>query len=139
MSISVRSTFRSSSRSCPSTSSAPKPSRPRVRPRRAWTPSAPRRGRNAMSIVVVGLNHKSSPIQLIERLSIAPDDVGKALQHLLAHEHVVEGVVLSTCNRVEAYAAVTRFHAGAQDLRKFFSEFCDVAAEDFSDHLYTYF
>ncbi|MDQ3983337.1 MAG: glutamyl-tRNA reductase, partial [Actinomycetota bacterium] len=46
--------------------------------------------------------------------------------------------ILSTCNRIEAYAAVSKFHGGAQDLRNFFAEFCHVAPEDFTDHLYTY-
>lgn len=91
-----------------------------------------------MSLVVVGLNHKTSPISLLERLSISNDDLPKALHTLLGYQHVDEGIILSTCNRVEVYAEVTRFHGGAQDLRNFLSEFRHVAPEDFSDHLYTY-
>jgi glutamyl-tRNA reductase len=91
-----------------------------------------------MSVVVVGLNHKTAPISLLERLSIPEEESPKALHHLLNYEHVVEGAILSTCNRIEVYAAVTKFHGGAQDLRNFLAEFCHVAPEDFSDHLYTY-
>lgn len=91
-----------------------------------------------MSVVVVGLNHKTAPISLLERLAIPEEQSAKALHHLLNYEHVVEGVILSTCNRIEVYASVTRFHGGAQDLRNFLAEFCHVAPEDFSDHLYTY-
>jgi glutamyl-tRNA reductase len=91
-----------------------------------------------MSLVVVGLNHKTAPISLLERLAVPEDESAKALHHLLNYEHVVEGVILSTCNRIEVYAGVTKFHGGAQDLRNFFAEFCHVAPEDFSDHLYTY-
>jgi len=92
-----------------------------------------------MSIVVVGLNHKTSPISLLERLAIPDERHTKALGELMNSEHVTEGVILSTCNRVEVYASLTKFHPGAQGLRNFLSEFCHVAPEDFSDHLYTYF
>jgi glutamyl-tRNA reductase len=74
----------------------------------------------------------------LERLAIADEQLDKALDHLENYEHVVEGVVLSTCNRIEVYASVSKFHGGAQDLRNFLSEFCHVAPEHFSDHLYTY-
>jgi glutamyl-tRNA reductase len=92
-----------------------------------------------MSIVVVGLNHKTSPISLLEQLAIPDERHAKALAELMNSEHVAEGAILSTCNRVEVYASVTKFHPGAQGLRNFLSEFCHVAPEDFSDHLYTYF
>lgn len=91
-----------------------------------------------MSIVVVGLNHKTAPVGLLERLSISEERLGKALHQLATYEHVLEGAVLSTCNRIEAYAVVSKFHGGAQDLRNFFAEFCHVAPEDFTDDLYTY-
>jgi glutamyl-tRNA reductase len=90
------------------------------------------------SLVVVGLNYRTSPVGLLERLSIADEELPKALHQLLSYEHVLEGVALSTCNRVEVAALVSRFHGGAQDLRNFLSEFCHVAPEDFADHLYTY-
>lgn len=91
-----------------------------------------------MSIVVVGLNHKTAPVDLLERLSISEERLGKALHQLATFEHVLEGAILSTCNRIEAYAVVSKFHGGAQDLRNFFAEFCHVAPEDFADDLYTY-
>jgi len=75
-----------------------------------------------MSIVVVGLNHKTAPVDLLERLSISEERLGKALHQLATYEHVLEGAILSTCNRIEAYAVVSKFHGGAQDLRNFFAE-----------------
>ncbi len=89
-------------------------------------------------MVVVGLNHKTAPVGLLERLAVSTDELPKALHQLATYEHVLEGVVLSTCNRIEVYALVSRFHGGAQDIRNFFAEFCHVAPEDFTDHLYTY-
>ncbi|MDQ4025269.1 MAG: glutamyl-tRNA reductase [Actinomycetota bacterium] len=91
-----------------------------------------------MSIVVVGLNHKTAPVDVLERLSIPDERLPKALHQLSTYEHVLEGALLSTCNRIEAYAVVSKFHGGAQDLRNFFAEFCHLAPEDFADHLYTY-
>jgi glutamyl-tRNA reductase len=91
-----------------------------------------------MSIVVVGLNHKTAPVELLERLSISDERLPKALHQLATYEHVLEGAILSTCNRIEAYAVVSKFHGGAQDLRNFFSDFCHVAPEDLADRLYTY-
>ena len=91
-----------------------------------------------MSLVVVGLNHKTAPVDLLERLSISEEDLPKALHQLTNYEHVVEGMVLSTCNRTEVYATVSKFHGGALDIRNFLAEFCHIAPEDFVDTLYTY-
>jgi glutamyl-tRNA reductase len=92
-----------------------------------------------MPIVAVGLNHKTAPIALLGRLAISDESLPKALHQLDNYEHVAEGVVLSTCNRIEVYAVVTKFHGGAQDLRNFLADFCHVAPEEFGDHLYTYY
>lgn len=91
-----------------------------------------------MDVVVVGLNHRSAPIALLERLAIPEERLGKALHQLLNYEHVLEGVILSTCNRLEIVAVVSRYHGGAQDLRNLMAEFCHVAPEELTDHLYTY-
>ncbi|MBA2272406.1 MAG: glutamyl-tRNA reductase [Actinobacteria bacterium] len=91
-----------------------------------------------MPVVLVGLNYKTAPLDLLERLFIPQERLPKALGHLATLDHVIEGVVISTCNRVEVYGAVTKFHGGVQDLRNFLAEFCHVAVEDFADHLYTY-
>lgn len=91
-----------------------------------------------MSVVVAGVNHKTAPVGTLERLAIAEDRLEKALHHVTSYEHVLEAVILSTCNRVEIYANVSRFHGGAQDLRNFLSEFCHVPPEDIADQLYTY-
>ena len=91
-----------------------------------------------MPLIVVGLNHRTAPVSLLERLAIDEDDLGKALHQLLNYDHLLEGAILSTCNRVEVYATATKFHGGAQDIRNFLAEFCHVAPEDFSDHVYTF-
>lgn len=92
-----------------------------------------------MSIIVVGLNHHTAPVEVLERAAVPSDDLPKALRSLIALEHVVEASVLSTCNRVEVYAHLSRFHAGLGELMMWFSDRLDVAVEDLREVLYTRF
>src|SRR5438093_1050153 len=89
-----------------------------------------------MSVLVVGLNYRKTPLDLLERLAFAGDTLQKGLHQLRGHEHVHEGVILSTCNRVEVYGAVTAFHAGVATLRQFLSEAHHVAPAEFAEPLY---
>ena len=91
-----------------------------------------------MSLIVVGLNHRTAPVSVLERVAISEESLPKALHQLGTYEHVLEGAILSTCNRTEVYAMAPKFHAGVQDLRNFLGEFCHVAPEDLADHLYTF-
>ncbi len=88
-----------------------------------------------MSLVVCGLSHRTAPIELLDRAAVADDQRSKALADLVGNEHVVEAMVLSTCNRVELYAHVTRYHAGVAELRDHFARWTGVAPEDLVDHL----
>jgi glutamyl-tRNA reductase len=92
-----------------------------------------------MPVFVVGLNFKSAPLELLERLAVDPERLPKALAHLLERDHVHEGVVLSTCNRVEVYSVISRFHAGSTDVRHFLGEFHHLEPQDFADQLYSYY
>ncbi|MBV8979833.1 MAG: glutamyl-tRNA reductase [Acidimicrobiia bacterium] len=92
-----------------------------------------------MSVVVVGLNHRTVPLELLERVNVSPARLPKVLGDLASREHVGEVVVLSTCHRTEVYAVAERYHGAVQDIRNAFSEMAFIAPEDFSDHLYTYF
>jgi len=92
-----------------------------------------------MPVFVVGLNFKSAPLELLERLAVDPERLPKALARLLDGDHVHEGVVLSTCNRVEVYSAISRFHAGSTDVRRFLAEFHQLEPQDFADQLYSYY
>lgn len=92
-----------------------------------------------MSVLVVGLSHKTAPVDLLERVAIPADHVPKALNDLQAGLHVVESAVLSTCNRVEIYAHVTRFHGGVQEVSDLLARLSGVPLEDLSDHLYVHY
>jgi len=92
-----------------------------------------------VSVVVVGLSHRTVALDLLERMTVAPDRLPKALGDLVARDFVSEAVILSTCHRVEIYAVAERFHGGVQDIRHFLSELAFVPPEDFTDDLYTYY
>lgn len=91
-----------------------------------------------MSIVVVGLSHRTVPLELLERMAVAESQLPKALADLTKRTFVSEAVLLSTCHRVEAYVVAERFHGAAQDVRNFLSEAAFVPPEAFTDGLYTY-
>ncbi len=88
-----------------------------------------------MSVVVVGLNHRTVPLDLLERMTVPASRLPKALADLTSREHINEAVVLSTCNRIEVYVFAEKFHGAYQDIRNFFAEVSHVAPEEFSDHL----
>ena len=92
-----------------------------------------------MSVVVVGLSHRTAPLELLERMAIRDDRLPKALGDLVARDFLSEAVVLSTCHRVEIYAVAERFHGAMADVRHFLSELSFVPPEDFSDHLYVHY
>ena len=56
-----------------------------------------------MSIVVLGVNHRSAPLDVIERVAVAEESLTKALHSLVSRDNVRETVLLSTCNRSEVY------------------------------------
>lgn len=91
-----------------------------------------------MSVLVLGLSHKTAPVGLLERVAVPVERLPKALISLVRRDHVIEAVVLSTCNRVEVYAHVARYHEGGGALRDFFAEWGGLAPEDFADRAYLY-
>jgi glutamyl-tRNA reductase len=92
-----------------------------------------------MPVVVIGLNHRTAPLELLERTTVAPDALAKALTDVCSRPNVNEAVVLSTCNRTEVYAVVERFHGAYQDIRDFLCDLAAAAPEDLADHLYSQF
>ncbi|HEY5173764.1 MAG TPA: glutamyl-tRNA reductase [Acidimicrobiia bacterium] len=92
-----------------------------------------------MSLVVVGLNHRTVPVELLERMTVPEERLAKALHDLAAREHLLEVVLLSTCNRTEIYARCTHFHAAVGDVRDFLAAHSGADPDEFADHLYTYY
>lgn len=91
-----------------------------------------------MSVLVLGLSYRNAPLSLLERLAVPAEQVPKALRSLSDRDDVAEAVVLSTCNRVEVYARVHRYHAGMADLRNFFADWSGHPPEAFADLTYDF-
>lgn len=92
-----------------------------------------------MSIVVVGANHRTAPLALLERMAVRGDSLPKFLHHLDDGEHTSEAVVLATCNRTEVYLVAERFHGAFGEVREFFSDLTYLPPEDFADNLYVHY
>ncbi|RKR88762.1 glutamyl-tRNA reductase [Micromonospora pisi] len=92
-----------------------------------------------MNLLVVGASHRTAPVAMLERLSVSTADLPRILDRLLAQEYVGEAVVVSTCNRVEVYAAVSGFHGGLGDICAVLGDEAGCPAADLANHLYVHY
>lgn len=92
-----------------------------------------------MSVLVVGVSHRSAPVSLLERLALDSDAAVKLAGEVSETEHVVESTVLTTCNRCEAYAEVDRFHGSVETISRLLGERAGVPAEELLPHLYVHY
>ncbi len=92
-----------------------------------------------MSLLAVGLSHRTAPVSLLEAFSVAPVDVPKTLHELSRSEHVGEALVLSTCNRVEVYVDVDKFHGGLFDVTAILARHAGTDVSALGDHLYVHY
>lgn len=91
-----------------------------------------------MSVVVIGVNQRSVPIDVFEQLAIDDDHLVKVLDDLTSSHDIAEAVVLSTCNRTEIYLRAERFHPAYADVRDTLARHSGLALEQFAEHLYTH-
>ena len=91
-----------------------------------------------MSVVVVGLNHRTVPLALLEPMTVLPARLPKALHELSGSHHIAEVVVVSTCMRTEIYAVANRYHNAMNDIRGFIGTWSGLPPEAWSDHAYSY-
>ncbi|MFJ3091370.1 glutamyl-tRNA reductase [Streptomyces sp. NPDC086838] len=92
-----------------------------------------------MSLLLVGLSHRSAPVSLLERASLAADTQAKLLQDTLAAEPAAEAAVLATCNRIELYADVDKFHAGVAELSTLLAQHSGVGLDELTPYLYVHY
>ncbi|SEL53459.1 glutamyl-tRNA reductase [Nonomuraea pusilla] len=92
-----------------------------------------------MSVLVVGLSHRTAPVALLERVSVTGDALVKLLHDVRQDACVAETMVVSTCNRVEVYATVDRFHAGVNAVSALLAVHSGVPAEELTPHLYVHY
>jgi glutamyl-tRNA reductase len=89
-------------------------------------------------IVIVGLNHRTAPVEVRERLAFPADKVGRALRELRERDGISEGVILSTCNRVEVCVLAGEGYKGVERVKEFLAGFHGMSRDELSNHLYHY-
>ena len=92
-----------------------------------------------MSVLVVGMSHRSAPVTVLERAAVAGDELGKLIHDVYQADDVAGTFVVSTCNRVEVYAEVDKFHAGVSAICDLLARHTGIALNDLTPHLYVHY
>jgi glutamyl-tRNA reductase len=92
-----------------------------------------------MSVLVVGLSHKSAPVATLERAVVTGDTLGKLLRDVFHADDVAGSLVVSTCNRVEVYAEVDKFHGGLSAICELLARHAAVPLAELTPHLYVHY
>jgi len=90
-----------------------------------------------MHVIVVGLSHKTAPVEIREKLAVPESRLGEALGRLCSYQGVKEGILLSTCNRVEVYSVVEDVESGYGRIQEFLADtHLSLSSEQLTPHLY---
>src|SRR5260370_22298550 len=92
-----------------------------------------------MSVLVVGLSHKSAPVATCARGVLAGDALGKLLGDVSRAADVAGAFVVSTCNRVEVYAEVDKFHGGVSAISELLARHAGIPLAELTPHLYVHY
>lgn len=89
-----------------------------------------------MHLVLIGLSHKTAPVEVREKLAFPEDRIDEALQNLTSEPSIDEAVILSTCNRTEIYTLANDPHKAPDEITGFFADFHNMAPNDLNGYLY---
>jgi glutamyl-tRNA reductase len=92
-----------------------------------------------VSVLVVGVSHRTAPVALLERLALPADGVEKLIQAVQSTDHVQEATVLATCNRIEIYTDVDRFHGSVEAVCRALCELAGRSTDEVVPHLYVHY
>jgi glutamyl-tRNA reductase len=92
-----------------------------------------------MSVLVVGLSHKSAPVETLERAAVGGDTLRKLLHDIAHLPDIAETFVISTCNRVEVYAEAIRFHGGVTGVCELLARYSGIPASELTASLYVHY
>ena len=92
-----------------------------------------------MSVLIVGMSHKSAPIELLERASLDTHAAVKLSQRALEAPEVTEAAVISTCNRVEIYVEAERFHGAVEEVSSLLAEHAQLDRTQLVQHVYVHY
>ena len=91
-----------------------------------------------MHTLVVGVNYRSAPVEIREKLSFIENELPQAMQALNKQKSVLENVIVSTCNRTEIYAVVDQLHTGKYYVKQFLADYFNIPQESFSQYLFVH-
>ena len=92
-----------------------------------------------MSVLVVGISHRSAPVSVLERVAVDGEGAAKLVRDVAACGHVTEAAVIATCNRLEIYADVDRFHGSVEDVSRLLVDKAGESTEAILPHLYVHY
>lgn len=92
-----------------------------------------------MSVLVIGISHKTAPVALLERLALDHGGLIKLVEETASSEHVHEATVIATCNRLEVYADVDRFHGSVEEVSQLVVDRSGGSADALIPHLYVHY
>lgn len=90
-----------------------------------------------MNIALVGLSHKTAPVEIREKLSIPEERIENAIAQLCKYSHIEEAAILSTCNRLEIYVVVNKIDRAAAEVTEFLSDYSQLPFADLQQYLFT--
>lgn len=91
-----------------------------------------------MNIIVVGLSHKTANVEIREKVAFSPNQIEKPLKELISLDGIVEGIIASTCNRVEIYATTRDIAGGIARIKRFMADYHSISLEELEPHLYAH-
>ncbi|MET8655336.1 glutamyl-tRNA reductase [Nocardia aurea] len=89
-----------------------------------------------MSVLLVGISHRSAPVSVLEKVAITDTDRPKLIERMLTSDHVSEAMIVSTCNRIEVYAVVDAFHGGLAEVGDLLTRHSGLPLADLTKHAY---
>jgi glutamyl-tRNA reductase len=91
-----------------------------------------------MHVLVVGLNYKTAPVEVREKLTFEPNDLAEAMKQLKDKKSILENAIVSTCNRTEVYAVVDQLHTGRYYIKSFLAEWFGLDKDEITPYLFIY-
>ena len=91
-----------------------------------------------VNLVLVGVNHKTTPVEIREKLAFTKGKIEESVNHLFNFPDIIEHTILSTCNRVEIYARANSQDSAIKSIKQFICDFHQLSLVELEDHFYSY-
>ena len=91
-----------------------------------------------VNLILVGVNHKTTPVEIREKLAFTKGKIEKSVDHLFNFPDIIEHTILSTCNRVEIYARANCQDSAIKSIKQFICDFHELSLDELEDHFYSY-